>query len=199
MRGGGPYRPSGGPVEAVHLLAGPALFLILLAWPSSSFPYQVRGSLGLLLWMGWWWIFGPVHLAVTGFLPLVVVSLFGFVPVGRLLPAYASELVILLMGASILAAVWSRWGLDRRIALHALLSVGTGARRQILAWFLVAAAMSMVLPNTVVAAALMPVVVAMLKFVGIRDLAGSVFGTGLGLAVAWGSSVGGMATPLGGA
>jgi len=39
----------------------------------------------------------------------------------------------------------------------------------------------------------------MLAFIGITDLGSSRFGTALGLAVAWGTSVGGAATPLGGA
>jgi len=90
-------------------------------------PYAVRGSLGLLLWMSWWWISEPVNLAVTGFLPLVVLALFNFLPVARILPSYSEELIILLLGANILSTTWTRWGLDRRIALVSLIGVGTGA------------------------------------------------------------------------
>ena len=103
--------------RAFHILGGPAVFLLLLLAPLSSVDFPVRGSLGLLCWMSWWWIFQPVHLAVTGFLPLVVLALFDFHPVGNILPAYAQELVILLLGANMLATMWSRWGLDRRVAL----------------------------------------------------------------------------------
>ena len=162
-------------------------------------PYPVRGSLGLLLWMSWWWIFQPVALAVTGFLPLVVLAIFDFLPVGRVLPSYAEELIILLLGANILSTVWSRWGLDRRIALISLIGVGTSTRWQIMVWFAVATLLSAVLPNTVVAAAMMPVVLAMLRFIGISDLAQSAFGSALLIAIAWGTSVGGFWTPLGGA
>ena len=41
----------------------------------------------LLVWMSWWWIFEPVNLAVTGFLPLVVLAIFNFLPVARILPS----------------------------------------------------------------------------------------------------------------
>ncbi len=184
---------------ALHTLGGPAVFLLLILLPLPGIPFPVRASLGLLVWMSWWWIAQPVHLAVTGFLPLVVLALFNFLPVGAILPAYAQQLVILLIGANILATLWKRWGLDRRIALVSLLGVGTSTRRQILVWFAVAVVLSSFLPNTVVAAAMMPIVVAMLRFIGIEDIGKSAFGTALLIAVAWGTSVGGAGTPLGGA
>jgi len=182
-----------------HLLGGPVVFLLLLVLLQDSVPYPIRGSIGLLLWMSWWWIFQPVHLAVTGLLPLAVLAVFDFLPVATILPAYAQQLVILLLGANILATVWKRWGLDRRIALVSLLGLGTSSRRQIMAWFGIAAVLSTVLPNTVVAATLMPVVVAMLRFMDIKEIGGSRFATALLIAVAWGTSIGGAWTPLGGA
>jgi len=183
---------------ALHTLGGPAAFAILAVLPIEA-PYEVRASLGLLVWMSWWWIGRPVHLAVTAFLPLAVSAVFDIVPVDALLPAYAQQLVFLLLGANVLASLWRRWGLDRRIALVSLLALGTGTRRQILAWFLVAAALSTFLPNTVVAAAMMPIVVAMLRYIGIEDAGRSAFGTALLVAVAWGTSIGGAGTPIGGA
>ena len=52
---------------------------------------------------------------------------------------------------------------------------------------------------TIVAASMCPIVLAMLKFIGVEDLKASVLGTAMMVAVAWGTSVGGFATPLGGA
>jgi solute carrier family 13 (sodium-dependent dicarboxylate transporter), member 2/3/5 len=183
----------------LHVLGGPLAFLLLLLIPSSSMAYPVRASLGLLLWMSWWWIFQPVDLAVTGFLPLVVLAIFNFLPVARILPSYSEELIFLLLGANILSTVWTRWGLDRRIALVSLIGVGTGTRRQIVVWFAIATLLSAFLPNTVVAAAMIPIVLAMLRFIGIHDIGKSAFGSALLIAIAWGTSVGGFWTPLGGA
>lgn len=182
-----------------HALGAPALFLALAATPLPGVSYAVRGSIGLLIWMSWWWIAQPVHLAVTGFLPLAVLAVFDFLPVSDVLPAYAEPLVILLIGGNMLATLWSRWGLDRRIALVSLIGIGTSPRQQIVAWFSIAAVLSAVLPNAVVAAAMMPIVVAMLRFIGVEDVGKSAFGSALLLAVAWGTSVGGSGTPLGGA
>jgi len=182
-----------------HIFLGPIAFLILLVVPIESMDYGVRCSLGLLLWMSWWWITRPVHLAVTGFLPLVVVSVFDFVPVTQILPSYATELIILLLSANILTTAWTRWGLDRRIALASLIGIGTNTTRQILAWFAIGMILSAFLPNTIVAATMIPIVVAMLRFIGIEDLWDSNLGTALVIAVAWGTSAGGATTPLGGA
>ena len=149
--------------------------------------------------MALWWITRPVHLAVTGFLPLATVALFNFASVERILPAYAAELVILLLSANVLTTCWTRWGLDRRIALVSLIGVGTNTTRQIISWFAIGMILSAFLPNTIVAATMIPIVVAMLRFIGIEDLWESNLGTALVIAVAWGTSAGGATTPLGGA
>jgi sodium-dependent dicarboxylate transporter 2/3/5 len=182
----------------LHLFAGPALFALALLIPGEM-AYPIRCSFGLLLWTAWWWIARPVNLAVTALLPLAVVATFNFVPMADVLPSYADELVILLVAANVLSATWHKWDLDRRIAIMALLRVGTSTTRQIMVWYLVCAALSAFLPRAVVAATMIPIVMAMLRYIGIEDLWKSKFGTALVLAIAWGSSVGGFLTPLGGA
>ncbi len=182
-----------------HLLGGPLAFLLLVLLPALPMAYPARAAIGLLLWMSWWWIFEPVNLAVTGFLPLVVLALFNFLPVSAVLPSYSQELIFLLLGANILSTVWTRWGLDRRIALVSLIGVGTSTGKQIVVWFAIATVLSAFLPNTVVAAAMIPIVLAMLRFIGIEDVGKSAFASALLIAIAWGTSVGGFWTPLGGA
>ena len=173
-----------------HLLAGPALFAALLLAPFDGIPFETQGAMGLLGWMAWWWIFRPVHLAVTGLLPLAVAAIFGLAPMEEVASAYSQDTILLLLGANILTSVWTRWGLDRRIGLASLKGVGTDTRKQILIWFLVSAGLSGVLPNTIVAATMIPIVVAMLRSVGIEDLWDSRVGTALVIAVAWGTSAG---------
>ncbi len=165
-----PSAPPPDRAPILHLLVGPAIFLTTLVVPISGMAYEARAAVGLLAWMAWWWVTAPVHLAVTALLPLATAALFGFVSLDVVLPAYATNLIVLLLGAA-----WIRWGLDRRIALTALLTVGTRKQRQILAWFAIAVALSTVLPNTIVAAAMMPIVVAMLRFIGVADLRESAF------------------------
>ena len=187
------------PAKLRHLAAGPLVFAVLLLAPLDGVAFEARGAMGLMIWMAWWWITRPVHLAVTGLLPLPVAAVFGLAPMDQVATSYSQDTILLLLGANILTSVWTRWGLDRRVGLTSLLGVGTDARRQILVWFLLSAALSSVLPNTIVAATLIPIVVAMLRSIGIEDLWNSRVGTALVIAVAWGTSAGGAATPLGGA
>ncbi len=187
------------PAKLRHLVAGPVVFAVLLLMPLGGLPFETRGAMGLLVWMAWWWITRPVHLAVTGLLPIPVAAIFGLAPMDEVATSYSQDTILLLLGANVLTSVWARWGLDRRIGLASLLGVGTDTSRQILVWFLVSAALSGVLPNTIVAATMIPIVVAMLRSVGIEDLWNSRVGTALVIAVAWGTSAGGAATPLGGA
>ena len=185
--------------QTLHLVAGPALFAAVVLLGGGAMEYPVRCAIGLLLWMAWWWVTTPVDLAVTGFLPLAVAALFNFVPVPRVLAAYAQDLIILLVGANLLTTIWARWGIDRRIALASLVMMGTNTQRQIMTWFVLALVLSAFLPNTIVAAAMCPIVLALLRFIGVEDLWKSRLGTAMMVAIAWGTSVGGFATPLGGA
>jgi sodium-dependent dicarboxylate transporter 2/3/5 len=182
----------------MHIAAGPALFAIVILLGGGT-PYPVRCSLGLLLWMAWWWVARPVDLAVTGLLPLVVVPVFNFVPVAMVLRAYAQDLIVLLIGANLMTTAWSRWGVDKRVALVSLVGIGTNTQHQIMTWFILALVLSAFLPNTIVAASMIPLVVVMLRFVGVEDLWNSRLGTAMVVAIAWGTSIGGFATPLGGA
>jgi sodium-dependent dicarboxylate transporter 2/3/5 len=119
----------------LHTLGGPAVFLLLAFSPVPAVPYPIRASIGLLLWMSWWWITRPVHLAVTGFLPLVVLAVFDFLPVATILPAYADSWCFC-SGRTF----WTLWRAgDWTVASPWCRSwASTGTRQQILAWFVVA-------------------------------------------------------------
>ena len=54
------------PAKLRHLVAGPLVFAVLLLIPLGGLAFETRGAMGLLVWMAWWWITRPVHLAVTG-------------------------------------------------------------------------------------------------------------------------------------
>lgn len=185
----------------ISIIFGPLIFLVILLYPLLGVSYNAKGGLALLLWMVSWWIMRPVHPAVTALLPISVTAIFGFVSMETVLYKYASPIVILLLGANILTVSWQRWGLDKRIALLVLLRVGSNVKKQIIVWFTLAAVLSSIIPNTIVAATLIPIAVATLSTIGINDqedIRKSEYATGVLLAIAWGSSIG-FATPLGGA
>ncbi len=185
----------------INLIVGPVLFLLsLYLLPASVFEtIESRAAIGTVLWMAYWWVMRPVDYAITAFLPMAVNAILPMTGMAPVIANYASETVLLLFGASIITVSWEETGLDKRIAAVFLRLIGENVRHQLVFWFLLSAALSAVLPNSVVCATITPIAVAMLKYVGQGDIESSKPGSLLLLTIAYAVGVGGLATPLGGA
>lgn len=187
--------------RTIYLVLGPVLFFACaFLLPAGIFEtFASRAAIGTVAWMAFWWITGPVDYAVTGFLPIVVNAFFQLTDMSAVISNYASETILLLLGASIITVSWEETGLDKRIAARFLGFIGESVRNQIVFWFILAAALSSVLPNAVVCATLTPIAVAMLRYVGEGDIENSRIGKKLLLTIAYAAGLGGIASPLGGA
>ena len=99
-------------VRTLNLLMGPALFLLCLVMlPHSVFTTAAsRGAVGTVVWMAYWWVSGPIDFAITGFLPIAVNAFLQMADMAAVIANYADEIVLLLLGASILTAVWEMTG-----------------------------------------------------------------------------------------
>lgn len=185
----------------INLLIGPLLLVAaFFLLPEGIFASTAaRAAVGTVAWMAYWWITAPVDFAVTAFLPIAVNALVKMTDMSEVISNYASETILLLLGASILTVSWEKTGLDKRIAAKCLSVIGSNLRLQIVFWFLLCAALSSILPNAVVCATITPIAVSMLKYVGEDDIANSKKGSMILLTVAYAAGVGGLATPLGGA
>lgn len=185
----------------IYLLIGPALFLLCtMLLPQSLFETVAsRAAIGTVAWMAFWWVTGPVDYAVTGFLPIAVNAVVQMADMNTVIANYASDTILLLLGASIITVSWEETGLDRRIAARFLGLVGDNLRSQLVFWFILGAALSAVLPNAVVCATITPIAVAMLKYVGEGDIENSRIGKKMLLNIAYAVGIGGLTSPLGGA
>lgn len=184
-----------------NLLCGPALFLLFAnLLPSSVFTtFASRAAIGTVAWMAYWWVTGPIDYAVTAFLPIALNAIVHMTDMDTVIANYASETILLLLGASILTVSWEKTGLDKRIAVTFLRLVGANFRKQIIFWFVLSAALSAVLPNAVVCATVTPIAVSMLNYIGEGDIKNSKIGSKLLLNIAYATGLGGLASPLGGA
>ena len=185
----------------IYLVLGPALFLLCwLLLPQSIFTEaSSRQAVGTVAWMAFWWVTAPVDYAITAFLPIALNALLQMADMSAVIANYASETILLLLGASILTVSWEETGLDKRIAAKFLGLVGKSFRKQLVFWFLLATALSTVLPNAVVCATVTPIAVSMLRYAGEGDIKSSRKGSKLLLYIAYGTGIGGLASPLGGA
>lgn len=185
----------------IFLLTGPILFLLCcFAIPDAAFSTMAsRAAIGTVAWMAFWWVTAPVDYAVTAFLPIAVNALVMMCDMSLVISNYASETILLLLGASILTISWEETGLDRRIAARLLSLIGDNFRRQIIFWFLLSAVLSSILPNAVVCATITPIAISMLKYINEDDIPNSRIGSKLLLTIAYAAGLGGLASPLGGA
>lgn len=185
----------------INLIIGPMLLLLCcILLPDSVFEtLGAKAAIGTVAWMAYWWVVAPVDYAVTAFLPIAVNAFINMTEMSSVISNYASETIMLLLGASILTVSWETTGLDKRIAVCFLGVVGNTLRTQLIFWFVLSVCLSSVLPNAVVCATVTPIAVSMLKYVGEDDIANSRVGSKILLTIAYATGVGGLATPLGGA
>lgn len=187
--------------KKLNLLIGPLLLILLTSClPGNIFEtYQSRAAIGTVAWMAWWWVTGPVDYAVTAFLPIAVNAIMQITDMNSVIANYASETILLLLGASILTISWEKTGLDKRIAAFFLKMIGNNFRHQLIFWFMLSLLLSSILPNAVVCATITPIAVAMLTYIGEGNIKESKIGSKLLLTIAYATGLGGLASPLGGA
>lgn len=185
----------------IYVIMGPVLLILFCVFlPKSIFTtFETRAAIGTVAWMAYWWVAGPVDYAVTAFLPIAVNALLQITDMSTVIANYASETILLLLGASILTVSWEKTGLDKRIAATFLKVVGSNLRMQIVFWFILSMMLSAVLPNAVVCATITPIAVSMLNFIGEGNIKESKTGSKILLTIAYATGLGGLASPLGGA
>jgi sodium-dependent dicarboxylate transporter 2/3/5 len=180
-------------------LAGPLLWLATLLVPApaglSEAAWQVAG---LTLWMACWWIAQPVPLAATALLPIVVLPAAGSADVAATAAQYAHPIIYLFLGGFLVALAIERCGLHRRIALSLLARLGTRPAALVAGFMAVSALLSMWISNTATTLMLLPVGVSVLGIVDPDDPGhrGKI-APALLLGIAYGASLGGIATLVG--
>jgi len=189
---------------AAGLLAGPTLFLLVLALPApADMPAAAARVIALTLWMATWWLTGVIALEVTALLPLLLLPLLGVGSVERAAAPYANSVIFLFLGGFFLAAAMERWGLHRRLAFGILALVGTDARRVVLAFMLATAFLSMWISNTAAAVMMLPMGIAVVALAHEQRTAGATqaqiggLGKSIALGIAYAASIGGVGTLIG--
>ena len=185
----------------LHLLLGPLLAVLILIFADidSSRP-EVTRMVAVVVWMAWWWLTEPVHLAVTALLPIVLLPLLGIAAVKPVAQSYMDDIIFLFIGGFLLAFAVERWHLHRRIAVRILLAVGTKPSGILLGVMLTAFLISMWISNTATVMMLLSAVLALLhqveEFIP-TEKERQRFATALLIGLAYSATIGGMATLVG--
>lgn len=184
------------PVQGAGLLLGPILFLLVLLAGPVSLPPAARVVAGGTAWVIVWWVTEPVPIAVTSLLPIVLFPLFFAMDPLEVTAVYGNPIIFLFLGGFLIAIAMEKWNLHTRIALSIVHAVGTSPRRIIGGFLFATAFLSAWISNTATALMMLPVAAAVTAQVRNSGHEGD-FRTALMLAVAYGASIGGVATLIG--
>ncbi len=144
------------------------------------------------------WLLTPVSFIFSTFLIITASVVLGLLPQDEAFRGFSSGTVFFLMGAFILAMTVEKHDLHKRIALSFLNYFGKSPRRFLLGITLVGAFLSMMMPLHGVTALFIPILLSIFAFSKV-DILKSDFGKANLLALSYGTSVGSIATFLGGA
>lgn len=183
------------------LFFGFVIYFAFLLIPVGESTVTQRGGLAIILVAAWFWATGCIP---SGYVMAVPVFGTAFLPgmkFGEILQTLVHPSLPMLLGPALIVCMWSRWGFTRRMALFVLSKVGTSVRAQAVTWLMLATSISFVAANVVIAIALTPIVLEMLKAVGYNSpdkLLKSKSSMLIIIAVGIGASLGGFLTPMAG-
>jgi sodium-dependent dicarboxylate transporter 2/3/5 len=187
-------------LRTVGFVAGPPLALLVYLLNPGGHPPEARRLLAVITLTIAWWMTEALPLPATALVSSALAIALGIAPIRQVLAPYADPVIYLFLGSFLLGEAFRKHGLDVRVARR-LLSLQLFARspQGLLAGFgVTSAAISSALSNTATAALLTPVAV------GALDARGSKgggpprrFDSALLLMVAYGASIGGLATVIG--
>ena len=204
-------------VRRVGLLAGPAAALVCFALLPDSYTDAAshsthlgkggRATAALAVWMAVWWMSEAIPVYATALLPVAVLPLFGAATLRDATAPYAHEMIFLFLGGFFLARAVQRWGVDRRIALLALRTVGAEHSRIVGGIMGVTALLSMWGSNTATALLMLPIAQSIVGLATARDGSAAAeathgeserrFAVCLLLGVAYAATIGGVGTLIG--
>ena len=183
----------------VGLVAGPLLFLIVLAWPFTSLTPEGHRLAAIMALVIVFWITEVLPLAVTALLGPTLVVLLQVAPAGLTFRPFASPTIFLFIGSFILAQALFVHRVNERIAygVLSLRIIGAHPTRILIGYGLLAAFLSAWMSNTATAAMLVPIGLTLLRFMESEATIPKRYGTALMLMTTYCCSRGGMATPVG--
>lgn len=183
----------------VAVVAGPAVFLALL-FGFDPVPGQpaVGRTLAVAAWLAVYWLTEALPVAATALLPVVLLPLLGVMDASQVASQYMNDLLFLFLGGFLLAIAMQEWGLHRRIALRILAWIGRSPSTILLGVMGATWMMSWWVSNTATTLMMLPIVLALVaKFEESAGEGARGLTVALLLGVAYGASIGGMATLIG--
>lgn len=184
--------------QLIKLLSGPFLALLLFAYTfwGISWSFSMSVTIALFIWMAAWWLTEAISIYFTSLLPLIILPVFGVMPMDKVAPLYMQEVIFLFIGGFLLAYVMEKSGLHTRLALFILRFVPKTGRGVLGGVMTATFIVSMFINNTATAAMLLPAVLGLNEELN-KQQPGKSIAAPMLLGLAFSASIGGMATTIG--
>jgi sodium-dependent dicarboxylate transporter 2/3/5 len=183
------------------LVIAPVVFCAIYFYPTALLTEQTHTLAALVGFIVVLWLTEALPLYITGLLVPVLLIAFGIVPPSKAFSPFADPIMFLFIGAFVLARSIQLHGLDKRFAYVVLTmkAVGGSPARIMFAYGLACLVLSMWISNTATTAMMFPIGLAIISMLYSKegDRAREKYATGIMLMCAFGSSIGGLATPVG--
>lgn len=191
----------------LKVLLGPILFIVVLLLPLGALSWEGQFVLATYAWVLSWWVGRPIPWTITGFLPLILFPAAGFLSFRATMVLYGQPVLPFLLGVMLFGYAFGKYGLTERVAFTVLSvpGIATSGNRLILGIIISAAVLSMFIDDVAAVAIMIPIAVALSKHaVQVAYQGGTAkdnvcprFMAASALAVLYGASAGGLATPVG--
>lgn len=160
---------------------------------------EVTATLAVAALMAIWWVSEAIPLAVTALVPLVLFPALGVLDGKEVSAAYINHIIFIFIGGFIMALAMEKWNLHKRIALKILVFIGVSPGRILLGFMAASGFLSMWISNTATTMMMIPIVMSVVVSLEetLKKHSITHYATGLLLAIAYSSSIGGMSTLVG--
>lgn len=176
-------------------LAGPTLFILILTLPIDVSTQQQK-FLAIFIFVVFNWLFGSMPLFITGFIGVSAAGVLNLAKTNDLLSNFGHPIIFLFLGGFLLARAFNNVGLDKRISLYLLTRkfIAGSITRLLFTLMALSACFTMWISNTATTAMMLPLVLGTLSSLEIKSK--KVISLVL-ICIAYASSIGGIATPIG--
>lgn len=160
---------------------------------------EITATLAVAVLMAIWWMTEAVPVAVTALLPVILFPSLGIMNGKVVASEYFNSIIFLFIGGFLVALAMEKHNLHKRIALKIMTLTGSGYGKILFGFMFATAFLSMWMSNTATAMMMVPVAMSLIyKFTEyLKPEDAKKVSIGLLLSIAYGASVGGIATLIG--